>query len=599
MAANMTLELQVSSDEQEIGPDDSSLGGRYLWVRLLMGLAVLIAGAIEGRYGKSELFGDDISYLDVANMIRAGDWRAALNPLWSIGYPLLLSFSRRFFASTPHGEMAAVFWLNLVIYFVAWIGFLWLLRLMSRALRGDLSGDRDAPLSPFLLICAACIFVTVQTGVGRVSTVGPDLLVTCIFFFASGLALKMLSRPTSGNAALWGAVLGLGFMSKAIFLPLSGICFLVVIIGFRGWRHSAAPFLRTVGVFLLFVVAYGAGLSWALGRPTLGEAGTLNYAFHVNHLKHWMGWQGGPKELGSPAHPVRMLSAHPPVFAFGEPFHVTYPPQFNMVYWYEGYRRFFDFKNLARALVENSHALKYVFQEIIPVALVVALCFFLAFWSRAGDRVGVRRSLNPWLLYLPSMLGILVLLLIHIEGRYVAGFVSVLAMAPFLRSDRWGPRRSALRAAALILLVMATVFNISERLHVAVRLAVARTDMQSGGQWAVAQYLQKLGLKEGDRVASVSPGNNIRCTWAYASRVHVVAALGNDAYDPESQIEDLHLFFDNPSTREQVLQLFREQGAVAVVATEIPFDVSSPGWQRVPGSKAWVLLLGPQVSAGR
>ncbi|WP_433969205.1 hypothetical protein [Tunturiibacter gelidiferens] len=182
MAANMTLELQVNSDEKEIGPDDSSLGGRYLWVRLLVGMAVLIAGAIEGRYGKSELFGDDISYLDVANMIRAGDWRAALNPLWSIGYPLLLSVVRRLFPSIPHGEMAAVFWLNLAIYFVAWIGFLWLLRLMSQALRGDLSEDRDAPLSPFLLICAACVFVAVQTGVGRVSTVGPDLLVTCLFF---------------------------------------------------------------------------------------------------------------------------------------------------------------------------------------------------------------------------------------------------------------------------------------------------------------------------------------------------------------------------------------------------------------------------------
>jgi hypothetical protein len=596
----MALEtVQAGSDGLEIRATSATLKWRYLSLHLLVGAAVMLVGAIEGRYGKSELYGDDISYLDVANMIRAGDWRAALNPLWSIGYPLLLSVARRFFPSTPHGEMAAVFWLNLSIYFVAWIGFLWLLRLMSQALRGDLSRDRDAPLSPFLLICAACVFVTVQTGVGRVSTVGPDLLVTCLFFFASGLALKVCSRPTASNTALWGVVLGLGFLSKAIFLTLSGIFFLVVI-GFKGWRSSIAPLLRTVGVFLLLVIPYSVGLSWALGRPTLGEAGTLNYAFHVNHLKHWMGWQGGPKELGSPVHPVQMVRANPPVFAFGEPFHVTYPPQFNMVYWYEGYRQFFDFKNLARALVENSHALKYVFQEIIPVALVVALCFFLAFWSQAGDRVWVRRSLNPWILYLPSMLGFLVLLLIHVEGRYVAGFLCVLGMAPFLRLDGWGgPLRSGVRTAVLLLLVMATVFNASERLHSAARLAVARTDMQSGGQWAVAQYLQKLGLKAGDKVASVSPGNNIRCTWAYASRVHVVAALGNDAYDPQNQIEDLHLFFDNPSTQDEVLQLFREQGAVAVVATAIPFDVSSPGWRQVPGSKAWVLLLGPSVSAGR
>ncbi|NYF90595.1 hypothetical protein RBB79_13375 [Tunturiibacter empetritectus] len=596
----MTLDtVQVGSDGLEVRRSNAILKWRYLSLHFFVGATVMLAGAVEGRYGRLELSGDDISYLDVANMIRAGDWRAALNPLWSIGYPLLLSVVRRLFSSTLHGEMTAIFWLNLTIYFVTWIGFLWLLSLMSRAVQGELSSDGDARMSPFLLISAACVFVTVQTGVGRVSTIGPDLLVACLFFFTSGFALKVYSRPTVGNTALWGVVLGLGFLSKAIFLTLSGIFFLVAIV-FMGWHRSVAPLLRTVVVLLLFVVPYGVGLSWALGRPTLGEAGALNYAFHVNHLKHWMGWQGGPKEFGSPIHPVEMLSAHPPVFAFGEPFHVTYPPQFNIVYWYEGYRQFFDFKNSTRALVENARALKYVFQEIIPVALVVALSFCVAFWPRAGERAGARRSLNPWRLYLPSLLGIFAFLLVHIEGRYVAGFLCVLGMAPFLRLDGWrGGLGSGVRATALVLLLVATLFNSAERLRGAVRLAAAGTDMQSGGQWAVAEYLRGLGLKAGDRVASVSPGNDIRCTWAYAARLHIVAAIGNDAYDPQNQVQDVHLFFDTPSIQAEVLEVFRRQGAVAVVATEIPFDVSSPGWQRVPGSRAWVLLLEPSASASR
>ena len=305
-----------------------------------------------------------------------------------------------------------------------------------------------------------------------------------------------------------------------------------------------------------------------------------------------MGWQGGPGELGSPVHPVQMIYARPPVFAFGEPFHVTYPPQFSMVYWYEGYHQFFSFGNVVRAASENFYALKYVFQEIIPVALTVILCAGFAFWLRSGDRVGVRRFSHLWILYLPSLLGFLFFLVVHMEGRYVTGFVCVLAMAPFLSLDGWsGSIRSALRRAALIILVVATVFNSSERLYGAVRSATARLDMQSGGLWAVADYLQGLGLKAGDKVASVSPRNVYRCTWAYASGLHIVAAIGNDAYDPQNQVEDLHLFFDDLSTQEQVLGLFRKQGAVAVVATEIPFDVASPGWRHIPGSRAWVLLL--------
>jgi hypothetical protein len=589
--------IQVDSDSLETKATSATFNWWYLSLHLFVGAAVMLAGALECRYGKSELYGDDISYLDVANMIRAGDWRAALNPLWSIGYPLLLSVARRLFPLTMRGEMAAVFWLNLSIYFVAWIGFLWLLRLMSRFVWKDFSEDHKTYLSPFLLICAGCIFVAVQTGIGRVSTIGPDLLVTCIFFFASGLAMRVLSQPTTSNSALWGAVLGLGFLCKAIFLSLSVVFFAIAIV-LKSRRSTVFSVARTAGVFLLFVIPYSVGLSWAYGRPTLGEAGALNYAFHVNHLKHWMGWQGGPGELESPVHPVQMIYSRPPVFAFGEPFHVTYPPQFGMVYWYQGYRQFFTLGNAVRAVSENFHALKYVFQEIIPVALAVLLCVGVSFWHRPGDRIGVKRSSQLWILYLPSLLGLSFFLLVHMEGRYVAGYICVLAMAPFLRLDGWkGSVRSTLRSAALIILVMATVFNLSERLHDAVRSAVARRDMQSGGQWAVAEYLQSRGLKAGDKVASVSPRNDYRCTWAYASGLHVVAAIGNDAYDPQNQIEDLHLFFDDSSTQEEISQLFRKQGAVAVVATEIPFDVSSDGWEHIPGSRDWVLLLGTNLAS--
>ena len=579
--------------------DDSTPRGWYTWLRVLVSITVLVAGAIEGRYGKSELYGDDIAYLDIANMIRDGDWRAALNPLWSIGYPLLLSVVRRFFSPTTHGEMAAVFWLNFSIYVVAWIGFLWLLGLMSQGPEGDLSGERRAVLSPFLLVCAGCIFVTVQTGIGRVSTVGPDLLVTCLFFFASGLALKVLSRPSVGNAILWGAVLGIGFLCKAIFLTLAATFFAIAIVLINR-RKVFAPLVRAVGVFLLFVVPYSVGLSWALGRPTLGEAGALNYAFHVNHLEHWMGWQGGPKELGSPIHPVRLLRTDPPVFAFGEPFHVTYPPQFDMVYWYQGYHQFFSFRNVMQAIFGNLSDLRNVLREPLAVSLAVALCFCLMWWAAMFHRNLGPRSASAWVLYLPSMLGIFFFLLVHVEGRYVAGFLCVLFVAPYLALDEWsGSKGSALRTAALVLLVIATGFNSSKQLYGAVQSAIGRQDMERGGQWAIAEYLQEMGLKAGDKVASVSPKNDIRCTWAYASGLHIVAAIGNDAYDPENQIGDLHLFFDNPATQNEVLQLFREQGAVAVVATGIPFDVSSPGWRRVPGSKAWVFLIGPQISAGR
>ena len=112
--------------------------------------------------------------------------------------------------------------------------------------------------------------------------------------------------------------------------------------------------------------------------------------------------------------------------------------------------------------------------------------------------------------------------------------------------------------------------------------------MTGGAQFKVAQYLQQIGLRDGDKVAVVANGNQIRCTWAYVSGVHVVTGMGNDAYDPKDQVQDLHLFFDHADTRQQVLNVFRQQGAIAVVAPNMPFDINSFGWQRVPETHTWV-----------
>jgi hypothetical protein len=560
-------------------------------LHLLLGGMVLLVGAIEAWYGRPELFGDDISYLDVANMIRAGDWKASLNPLWSIGYPLLLSCIRPWFSSSPYGELTAVFWLNLSIYIATYLIFLGLLHMVSVFIRRDLPDTQNVSLSPFLLVVATCVFVNVQVGFGRVSSVGPDQLVTCLFFLASGLALRFALRPAPGNAALLGATLGLGFIAKAIFLPLSVIVLATAILS-RRRQVTVAPVIVAAATTLFFVIPYAAALSWALGRSTLGESGALNYAFHVNQLPHWMGWQGGPGELGAPVHPVQLLRSSPPVFAFGEPFHVTYPPQFNMVYWYDGYRHLFSLKNALWAFLVNLHALEAVLHENAPIVIAVCICACLVLYIQSDRRAWLKQSAQAWPWFMPAILGVVLYLQVHLEGRYIAGFLSVLAIVPFVAMERWGTRvPTRLRVVMLVLLVSGAILNLSTQLRSALRLAIHRTDITSEGQWKIARYLQQMGLQDGDKVAAVSTLNDYRCTWAYAARLHIVADIGNDAYDPQDQEKDLRLFFDDPSTREEVLHLFKQQGAVAVVAPSMPFEIVSPGWQRIPGTSAWVLRL--------
>jgi hypothetical protein len=567
---------------------------------------LLAVAAVEGWYGRPELLGDDICYLDVVNLLRHGDWKAALNPLWSLGYPLLLSLVRPAFGSSMHGELLAVFWLNLCICLASWLCFLWLIRAMFATTRGE--AGSHVPLSRFALLAAAFVFLFAELGMGRVSSIGPDQLVTCLFFAASALTLRFIAQPTRTRGAMLGAVLGLGYVAKAIFLPL-GLLLLGTAFAGAFQRHRAAlrlmSALAATVPFLLLIAVYAIPLSWAFGRPTLGESGALNYALHVNQLPHWMGWQGtsGDAALGVPKHPLPLVFKQPPVFAFPEPFHVTYPPDYAMPYWYDGYRHFFDLHRALAGFATNQHILLGLVHSNQDVLLAIALCgaFALALRpprGRFSATVLRDRARDGWPLFLPSLLGILLYLQIHLESRYIAPFVAVLCVLPVLafagRASSPLPARHPRLAIALLALLAATVgWQLWVDDNPAVRLRLRHADLESEGQWRIAQALAATGLRPGDQVASVNDYNDIRCTWAYAARLHIVAHLGNDAYDPApaDQLRDLHQFFDDPATQARVLDVFRQAGAVAVVAPEMPFDVRSRGWQSIPGTHAWFLML--------
>ena len=560
----------------------------YLPLHLLLGFIVMACGALEAWFGRPELLGDDISYLDVANMIRLGDWRAAFNPLWSIGYPLLIVLVRPFFPAGIHGGFTAVFALNIAICLATWLSFLWFLKAAADFI--------DTNLSPLIFTVAACIFVVVEVGLGKVSSVGPDQLVVCLFFLACGRLLRFSQQPTVANGIRLGAILGCGFIVKAVFLPLSVMFLASALLPFRR-RLPRKAALSVSGGVLLFLLPYAAALSWAIGRPTLGESGQLDYAYHVNQLPHWMGWQGsaGNSRLGAPLHPVHLLRDHPAVFGFGEPFRVTYPPQFNLHYWYDGYGHFFSPINALRAVAASLHELEKVLHENWPFTLALALALALlvyggSFAHPSGPLRWVgSKPLPIWPLYFPALFGLALYIQVHLEGRYIAAFVAILAITPFLLVE--SPRR---KTAILILLVAGSAADLSLQLRPAVFRAMRHADMQRGGQWDIASYLTQSGLEPGDKVASVTTLNDIRCTWAYAAGLRIVANIGNDAYSPQNQQQDFQLFWTDPATQQDVLRLFREQGAVAVIvptAPTAPTSAISANWQQIPSTDTWILRL--------
>jgi hypothetical protein len=105
-------------------PQELKNGHRRLILPMV--LLTLLIGCVEGLYGRIRYSADAISYLDVTRAIHAGDWKLALNPLWSLGYPMLLSLLIPLFPAGPNGEWIAIHCANLIILAVTLLSYLYL-----------------------------------------------------------------------------------------------------------------------------------------------------------------------------------------------------------------------------------------------------------------------------------------------------------------------------------------------------------------------------------------------------------------------------------------------------------------------------------------
>jgi hypothetical protein len=556
-----------------------------------MVLLTLLIGCVEGFYGRVRYSADAISYLDVTRAIHAGDWKLALNPLWSLGYPMLLSLLIPLFPAGPNGEWIAIHCGNLIILAVTLLSYLYLAAAAIRCVIHREIAEK-ARTERFLWIAAFDIFVAIEFSMDNASRVGPDMLVSCLVFAAAGVLLRFETQPSTRRAVLLGVILGLGYITKAIFLPLAtafvGIEFMVLL----KRRTSVKYCLYTLTSLAVFAIPYAAGLSWAFGRLTTGEAGSLNYAWHVNKLEPEGFWQGGPAGYGTPLHPVQLVLDSPHVFLFKEPFPVSYPPFFNAPYYYEGYRHFFSLQRQARAFGANLIRLwKILHRHLIIYA--VALCLLLHNRSLAEWRNYLRCSMRWWPLTLVSFYGIGIYFIVYLEGRYISSFVVLLLVVACFALVRKGRVVSPnMRMAFLWILTIGAIstFVANQRDedrdvfgHIARHESFDNYD-----QWKAGIYLRQIGLAPGDDVAEIADHiNSMRCTWAAMDHLRIIGQIGGEITNP--QPDDLEMFWHStPQTQQQALEVFHHAGARLVLALSKPGGFHAPGWQAVPGTDIWL-----------
>lgn len=430
----------------------------------------VVLGALDAWAGRQQMSPMGISYLDMADAFRTGDWSLTINGLWSPFYPGILGVGMMILKPQPYWEFSVAHLVNFIVYLFALGCFSFFLRELVRYHRDQKDkysrlGYMTLPewawlaLGYSLFIWSSLLLITVPH-------VAPDMLVAAFVYLASAILLR-IRRGATGELAFigLGLVLGLSYLVKAAMFPLAIVFLIVSMFMASDLRRAVSRVAIALVVFLSIGSIYFVPLSEAKGRWTIGDSGKLNYLWHLNKIPAFH-WQGQDSSFGIPTHPTRKIFDTPAVYEFESPIKGTYPPWDDPSYWYDGVTPRFDLGAHKEALVQSAKAfysLNLSKSRIVgTLALVGGFLLFLYVGRRR--RLWIKDVAEEWSLLVPAIVTFLMYSPLNLESRYVAPFLVLLWLGAF-SGVRLSECERARKVVTYVIVVMTVLMTLSVGAH--------------------------------------------------------------------------------------------------------------------------------------
>lgn len=559
---------------------------QYSRLRKFLWLVIVTLGAFHAFHRRHAMNPDGVSYIEMGEAFLRHDWQMALNTYWSPLYPLLLASATFIMKPSAYWKFSLVHLVNFFVYVTAFIAFYFFLRelINYRRERRILVGKDEVYISDWSFeILGYLLFLVSSLNLISLALVAPDMLVAASVFSVAALMLRIRRGYQRWyHFVALGILLALGYFTKAILFPLAFLFLGVTALALGSVRRAVPRVSLTLIVFLGCSLLLIAPLSKARGYITFGESGKLVYALQVNSVGTLVNWQGGD-HTGTPIHSTRKIFDHPAVYEFKTPIGGSYAPWYNPVYWNEGMRSYFSFRNQLRALASNTRELYRLFITNYSGLIVGFLIFLLA-----ADSIWVfaRRIADQWIYLVPAVAAIGLFSVVSIRDRYIAPFAVLLWLGIFAGASvpafpeakklMWG----TVTAMLIMLAVVVSLSSLNDIYHTTRTLFLGE-DQQEHIQWQTAEGLHDLGIRRGDEVGLI--GYNIggfAAAWAHLADVRIVVEL------PPS--EALHFWAGPDIVKENVMTAFAKTGVKAVVLEKMLSPEPLPGWQRVAATPYYV-----------
>lgn len=544
-------------------------------------LVAIFLGALQAWANRYNQTADDIiSYLDIGDAYFRGDWDVAINAYWSPLYSWLLGFTLLILKPSPYWEFPVVKLVNFLVYLFSLFCFDFFLSKLIFYYNKQVSQcspNRAFKISKWVwLVAGYTLFLLSSLRWIGVQNDNPDMLVAAFVYLAAGLVLQIhLHSQHWFNFILLGAVLGLGYLSKAAMLPLAFVFLVVSLFSVSNPLKVLPKVLAALLVFTVLTSPFVVAISTMKGRLTFSDSGKLNYAWLVTlQVKPYRFWQGNEPGSGIPEHPPRQIFENPEVFEFGTPLEVTYPPWHDPSYWYEGIKPEFNFIRQIKVLAVNIFFYYQLFIGSLIFAYLILVFVGGKFWLSVKDLV------NNWRLIIPAVAGLAIYMIAidmpasFMQTRYIAPFIVLLFAGVFSSVRLPDSQESKRLIAGMTLATFLIVVSNQLFYQSAKNLWTVVTNSEQHIEWQVADSLNQLGVHSGEKVAILGAYYHPYYHWARLARVKIVA-----------EIVDEKSFWDaNAVVKSDVLETIEQTGAKIIVQKpgfEIPDAAIASGWRKL------------------
>jgi hypothetical protein len=567
--------LLISQSGQEI-----ILLARSVKFRWMLRIYALVLGFAWMWYERNYLSMDGVSYLDLGELWWSRDWKNAVNGLWSPLYPILLGLWMKLAPDSVQTYLIFAHLLNFVFYIFSMICFEFLLFETEANLKQAKQQSAEIFALPewVMRLLGYVLFIWTACRLNGLARLAPDLMVSSVFYLSTALMLRIRRGLSSPQTMIClGLSLGVGYLAKTPLLVLSALtlsgCFWLI----RPLKTAVARVSLSAVTMLLLISPFVILLSLALGKLSFGESANLNYLWHINGLpdRHW---RGENPAYGQPLHPPRKLLTQPELSEYAEPITGTYPLWLNPLYWYAGVKPQFAPQRMLQNTWKNLPGFGKLF--VSSTTIFLPLCFVGSLLLSRRRWAGMPDILTNWWWLLPSIIGMLMFVPVHVEYRYLIGFFTVFWLALFASI------RAALAARLSLLIALTLLCCIPLTLETILPLLrpAPFSELSSGSAIEAAETLHRLGIRKGDRVVVAG---DVYFTHSYRwARLAGVRIIAENPYH-----NFLHFYDADAPSQQKMVELSQQLGAVAIIAEIKSAALVKSGWQRCGNTSYYLLDL--------